>query len=170
MANVNEFDANRVMLELSKVAPFALITCALLSFIAVGVFCVDYYESLFLIRFKESARIMAILVAVIQELVRFGLLIASIRDFSDKKPFNGWLGLVGSLALVVHDIGIAKDIATVWSSKTPELYSGIFIFLILIGLLLEIRLVLTVDGAKLGKSKALKEVQNAKKNGSYQTV
>lgn len=167
MANVSQFDANRVMLELSKVAPFALIGCALLSFIGVGIFCVDYYEELLSPRFKDSAKQMAILIAVIQELVRFSLLIASIRDFSDSKAFNGWLGLLASIGLVMHDISIANDIAMMWSKKTPELYSGIFMFLIIIGLVLEIRLVLTVDKAKLGKPVAVREVENATKNGSY---
>jgi len=167
MANLNEFDANRVMVEFSKIAPFALILCALLSFIAVGVFCVDYYEALFNERFKEYSTSMAVMVAIIQELVRFGLLIASIRDFSDKKPFNGWLGLLGSIGLVFHDISICKDVALIWSPENPSLYSDIFIFLILIGLLLEIRLVLTVGKMKtadLGKSK------KEKSNGVYQNA
>lgn len=167
MANVRQFDAQRVMLELSKVAPFALIGCALLSFVAIGIFCVDYYEQLLSSRFEDSAREMAILIAVIQELVRFSLLIASIRDFSDSKAFNGWLGLLASIGLVMHDMSIANDIALMWSKKSPELYSGIFMFLIIIGLVLEIRLVLTVDKAKLGKPAAVIEVENATKNGSY---
>lgn len=166
MTNVNYF-----MNELSKLAPFALIGCAILSFTAVGFFCVDYYESLFLKRLPDSAFILAVLVALIQELVRFALLIASIRDFSDKKPFNGWLGLFGSLALVGHDISIAKDVALLWSANAPKVYSSIFIFLILIGLLLEIRLVLTVKNGSLGKpTAAKKEVKHAIKNGSFQPV
>jgi hypothetical protein len=171
MANVNEFDANRVMQEFSKIAPFALILCALLSFISVGVFCVDYYDSLFKERFDEYSMSMAVMVAVIQELVRFGLLIASIRDFSDKKPFNGWLGLVGSVGLVFHDISICKDIATVWSPENPSLYSDIFVFLILIGFLLEIRLVLTIRNASFSKSSAVgKSKESQRSNGVYQTA
>lgn len=166
MANVNQFDANRVMQEFSKIAPFALILCALLSFISVGVFCVDYYDSLFRERFDEYSMSMAVMVAVIQELVRFGLLIASIRDFSDKKPFNGWLGLLGSIGLVFHDISICKDVASIWSPENPTLYSDIFVFLILIGLLLEIRLVLTIRNTSFSKLEGVgKSHENQRSNG-----
>lgn len=167
MANLNEFDANQVMLSLSRFAPFALISCALLSFFAVGFFCVDYYEELFKERFDDAARPLAIMVALIQELVRFALLIASVRDFSDKRAFNGWLGLAGSVALVIHDAGIAKEVATMWSKQNPDQYAGIFLFLIFVGALLEIRLILTVNGASLGKPK---KAARYERNGSLQTA
>jgi hypothetical protein len=153
MTNVTtSFDASKIMGEISKFAPFALLICALFSFVAVSIFTVDYYEHLFLKRFSENAKFMAIVVAVIQEAVRFGLLVTSIKDFSDKKPFNGWLGLVGSIILVAHDISIAKDISSLWSPENPSPYSGILIFLILIGLLLEIRLILTLSGTTEDKN------------------
>lgn len=148
MTNVRtSFDAPKIMREISKFAPFALLICALFSFVAVSIFTVDYYEHLFEKRFSDNARFMAIVVSVIQEAVRFGLLVTSIKDFSDKKPFNGWLGLAGSIILVAHDISIAKDISFLWSPENPSPYSGIFIFLILIGLLLEVRLILTLSGS-----------------------
>lgn len=153
MTNVRtSFDAAKIMHEISKFAPFALLICALFSFVAVSIFTVDYYEHLFQKRFTENARFMAIVVAVIQEAVRFGLLVTSIKDFSDKKPANGWIGLAGSIVLVVHDISIAKDISHLWSPENPTPYSGILIFLILIGLLLEIRLILTLSGSSREKN------------------
>lgn len=174
MAKVtNQFDVAGIMATFSRFAPFALIVCALLSFIAVGVFCVDFYEELFSKRFKSHAHNMAIMVAVIQELVRFSLLISSVRDFSDNKKGNGWLGLIASAGLVMHDIYVAYDIAEMWSKSKPELYSGVFIFLIVIGLILEIRLVLTVDNASLGKPKASNNqngVPRNQRNGNYQTA
>lgn len=166
MTNVTSFDASRIMREISKVAPFALLTCALLSFIAVGIFSVDYYQELFLKRFTESARFMAIMVAVIQEAVRFGLLIASIRDFADRKPLNGWLGLIGSIALVIHDVSIAKSLALIWDPLNPVPYSSILVFLILIGLLLEVRLILTV-GKELPAERTLPAERSYQPNGVH---
>lgn len=160
------FDASGIMREISKAAPFALLACAILSFIAVGVFSIDYYQELFAKRFTESARFMAIMVAVIQEAVRFGLLIASIRDFADKKYLNGWLGLLGSVALVLHDVSIAKDLALIWNADNPKPYSSILIFLILIGLLLEIRLILTV-GKEVPARKEMPATKEYQPNGVH---
>jgi len=144
MSKVQSFDASYIMREVSKAAPILLLVCALASFFTVGIFAVDYYENLFQ-RFGTHSRTLAILIASIQELVRFALLVSSIRDFSDKKKFNGWLGLLGSLALVFHDIGVAYSIAEMWDAANPVPYSTVLIFLILLGLGLEIRLILTVD-------------------------
>ena len=129
---VNSFDTSRIMLEISKAAPLALLVFAFLSFFAVGVFAIDYYQTLFEPRFGRMAKVMAILIAVIQESVRFGLLITSIRDFADKKKFNGWLGLLGSTGLVIHDISLCNNIAKMWSATDPLPYSSLFMFLILI--------------------------------------
>ena len=142
------------MLEISKAAPLALLVFAFLSFFAIGVFAIDYYESLFTSRFGRLARPMAILIAIIQEAVRFGLLITSIRDFADDKKFNGWIGLVGSVGLVVHDISLCNNIAKMWNESNPLPYSSLFMFLILIGLLLEFRLVLTVGNSRKSKKKS----------------
>ena len=144
MTNVNSFDVGAIMREISKAAPLLLLLAAVGSFFAVGIFAVDYYESLFS-RFGTHARTMAVLIASIQELVRFALLVATIRDFSDEKRFNGWLGLLGSVALVFHDISVARSIASMWSPDAPGQYAAVLIFLILVGLGLEIRLALTVD-------------------------
>ena len=158
---VNSFDTSRIMLEISKAAPLALLVFAFLSFFAVGVFAIDYYQTLFEPRFGRMAKAMAILIAIIQEAVRFGLLITSIRDFADKKKFNGWLGLLGSTGLVIHDISLCNNIAKMWSATDPLPYSSLFMFLILIGLLLEFRLILTV-----GKDQDKKTLVNFSQNGA----
>lgn len=157
---VSSFDTSRIMLEISKAAPLGLLVFAFLSFLAVGIFAVDYYQSLFEPRFGRMAKPMAILIAVIQEAVRFGLLVTSIRDFADKKKFNGWIGLIGSIGLVIHDISLCNSIAQMWDSTNPLPYSSLFMFLILIGLLLEFRLILTI-----GNNKA-KEVVSFSANGA----
>jgi len=168
MTNLSKISTGSIMLQISKAAPFGLLVFALLSFVAVGVFAYDYYRELFLVRFPSSAAFMAILCAIIQEAVRFGLLVASIRDFTDSKPANGWLGLLGSIALVLHDIVIAKAIGRVWSPADPDAYVGLLVFLILTGLLLEIRLILTVGGSpkrKANNSRSRNGVSTVQGNG-----
>jgi len=145
---VNSFDTSSIMLEISKAAPLALLVFAFLSFLAVGVFAIDYYDTLFAPRFGRLSKAMAVLIAVIQESVRFGLLITSIRDFADKRKFNGWIGLIGSIGLVLHDISLSNSIAKMWDAENPLPYSSLFMFLILIGLLLEFRLILTVKNSR----------------------
>lgn len=147
MANLQNVTITDVMRGLSKIAPVALVVCALLSFVAVAIFSVSYYETLLIPHLPSVGRGMAILIAAIQEFVRFALLVSSVRDFSEGKQFNGWLGLVGSGLIVWHDMSLAYSIATSWSAENPSAYTAIFYFLILIGLLLEIRLILTVGAA-----------------------
>lgn len=159
MSKVQSFDANGVMDFFKSAAPILLLISAIASFAAIGIFQVDYYDKLFAKNFPNHSITMAVLIAVITELVRFALLVSSIRDFSDSKPFNGWLGLLGSLALVVHEISVSRSMAALWSTDNSTAYSTVFIFLILLGLGLEIRLILTVD------LKAKKQVRTANKNG-----
>ena len=148
------------MLEISKAAPLALLVFAFLSFFAIGIFAIDYYDSLFNSRFGRLSKPMAVLIAIIQEAVRFGLLVTSIRDFADKRKFNGWIGLVGSIGLVLHDISLSNSIAKMWDAENPLPYSSLFMFLILIGLLLEFRLILTV------KNSSSKTSVNFSQNGA----
>ena len=170
MSNVNDsFDASKMMHEISKAAPLLLLLGAVASFISFGIFAVDYYANLFS-KFDTHARTMGIVIASITELVRFALLVSSIRDFSDSKRFNGWLGLLGSVALVFHDINVARSIASSWDAVNPVPYSTTFIFLILLGLGLEIRLILTTS-SPVKSSKHSGKNENVKKsissNGVY---
>lgn len=170
MSNVDQsFDASKLMHEISKAAPLLLLLGAISSFISFGVFAVDYYENLFS-KFGTHARTMGVVIASITELVRFALLVSSIRDFSDSKRFNGWLGLMGSVALVFHDVNVARSIASAWDAANPVPYSTTFIFLILLGLGLEIRLILTTSKPVVKKTAGI-NVSNGKKssslNGAY---
>lgn len=170
MSNVDQsFDASKMMHEISKAAPLLLLLGAIASFISFGIFAVDYYANLFS-KFGTHARTMGVVIASITELVRFALLVSSIRDFSDQKRFNGWLGLMGSIALVFHDINVARSIASAWDIVNPTPYSTTFIFLILLGLGLEIRLILTTS-KPVAKKSGSKNVSSVKKpqssNGVY---
>jgi len=72
--------------------------------------------------------------------------VSSVRDFADAKRGAGWLGLLGSVALVAYDIKISSSVATLWANEAfdASVYSSTIVFLILLGLLLEVRLVLTM--------------------------
>lgn len=153
MSNLQNISLRDFINSLSKAAPILLTLCALLSFIAVGIVCFDYYNELFKVRFGSNSIYMAILASAIQEFVRFGLLMASIKDFSEKKSLNGWIGLTGSAVLVWHDLSLSSSIAQIWSIENASAYESILWFLILVGLLLEIRLVLTVSSSNTTMNK-----------------
>lgn len=149
MANLSYSNNNNAtavaMAEIIKAAPLALLVCALLTFGAVAVFVHDYYRALFLPRFGPAgAAAMAGTLAAVQELIRFGLLVASIRDFSERRAAAGWLGLVGSLGLVFHDLHTAQAVASLWQASGGGV-GGVLTYLVLVGLLLEVRLILTAS-------------------------
>ena len=173
MSNVDQsFDPAKIMVEISKAAPLLLLIGAIASFTSFGIFAVDYYEQLFS-KFSTHSRTMAIVIASITELVRFALLVSSIRDFSDSKRFNGWFGLIGSVALVFHDINVARSIAQMWDVANPLPYSSTFIFLILLGLGLEIRLILTTGKTQKSSENIFRKTQKSsgkkseRSNGVY---
>lgn len=163
---MTKLNVSSVITELAKIAPFALIICALLSFLAVGIFSTDYYQHLFEKRFGGSAFAMAVMVASIQEAVRFGLLITSLHDFRSDNLARGWIGLLASIWLVWHDISISYQLANLWDPTKPKQYSSILIFLIVIGLVLELRLVLSITGKKMVE----KKYQRNNQNGSSKTA
>ncbi len=159
MSNLQKHqDVKRIMENVSNAAPFALLLMAIGTFLAVGIFRTDYYTEIFAVRLGGiSALSMAIFVAILEEGVRLALLISSVRDFSDRRKGNGWLGLIGSVALVAYEIQTSIHVAGMWASEgaaTLPTYRTLLIFLILTGLLLEIRLILTIPGASLGKPPA----------------
>ena len=173
MSNVDQsFDPIKLTGELSKAAPILLILCALCSFFFVGFFSVHYYEKIFS-SIGSYARTMAVVIAVITELVRFALLLASVRDFADKKPFNGWLGLFGSVALVFHEIDVARSIAEMLNPENVLALSGILIFAVLVGFGLEVRLVMTMGKTQKSSENIFRKTQKSsgkkseRSNGVY---
>ena len=157
MANLQNFQVSQIMEQVSKFAPFALLTMAVGTFLTVGIFRTDYYDHIFSVRFEPwAAMAMAVFVSVIEEGVRLALLISSMRDFSDKRSGNGWLGLAASIALVWYEISTTQQVAELWAAgeaAAADTYRGFLIFMVLLGLILELRLILTVPNASLGKPK-----------------
>jgi len=157
------FDVENFMLKVAAWSPFVLTALAFATFLGVGIFFVDYYQSVLSFRFGGYSLAFGIFLAVIHEAVRFALLVSSLRDFGDKKTANAWLGLVGSIALVWHDISVAGDLSAMYaqSGASAGTFQGLLTFLILLGLLLELRLILTIE-------KRVRYVKADPVNGQYQ--
>lgn len=141
----------KIMAESAKYAPLILTILAFGTFAGVGIFLTDYYSEILNPRFGKSAFYLAVFLALIHEATRFALLISSMRDFSDNRSLNGWLGIVGSVGLVAHDLKTAAKIGSLYGSDT---FAGLITFLVLIGLLLEFRLILTIER----RNKAIRNV------------
>ena len=123
-------------------SPF-LIFFGMLSFIILGVFATDYYADLNARRFGYfGGLVIAVCISLIIEGGRFAFLLASVRDFSIGQKKNGWLGLIASLLLVIHDLTVSWKIAHLWSEKNQLDYFNLLLFLVLFGLAVEIRLVI----------------------------
>jgi hypothetical protein len=155
MANVTNFQVSNIMGKVSDYAPFILLAMAVGTFLTVGIFRTDYYNHIFAVRFEPwAAMAMAVFASIIEEGVRLALLVSSIRDFSDSRKGNGWLGLVASVALVWYEISTTQHVAELWATgeaAAVSTYKGFLVFMVLLGLVLEMRLILTVPGASLGK-------------------
>ena len=169
MTNLRNFQVSSIMRTVSEYAPFALLIMAIGTFLTVGIFWYDYYAHIFGSRFAPWAAVsMGAFAAIIKEGVRLSLLVSSIRDFSDKRRGNGWLGLLASIALVWYEISTTQQVAQLWAegeAATADTYRGFIIFMVLLGLVLELRLILTVPGASLGKPK-----RGQSANGAYNAV
>ena len=146
------------MRKAADVAPLALLVMAIGCFLIVGIFRTDYYHHAFETRFPDwGAWCLAVFAAVIEEGTRLSLLVASMRDFTDNRKGNGWLGLVGSVALVIWEIHTAAEIASLWAlgkAADQGVYLGFLVFMVLLAFLLEIRLILTMKDGHLGNEKA----------------
>jgi hypothetical protein len=133
------FDTDIIMSAFSNFAPFLLLISAVGSFIIVGIFTADYYNTMFWARFGSFAFAMAVGVVVLEELTRFSFLVSSVKDFKDKKKAEGFFGLLISLILVAHDITIAIKVGNLWGLGELPL-----VFAIVIGFAIEIRMVMTM--------------------------
>jgi len=126
-------------------SPF-LIVFGVLSFIVLGVYATDYYADLNTRRFGSfGGLVIAICLSLIIEGGRFAFLLASVRDFSIGNKKNGWLGLIASILLVVHDITVSWKISHLWSSEHALDYFNMLLFLVLFGLFVEARLVMAFN-------------------------
>ncbi len=146
MTNLENLTVNDVLQSIADAAPALIVATSLGTFGIIGYFQADYYTTIFSDDFANSKWI-GISIAVFTELVRFVLLISSVKDFSNNKRFQGILGLVASVGLVFHDIQTNKAIATVLEGIHSHYFSSILNFLVVLGLILEIRLILAISSS-----------------------
>lgn len=143
MTKVNEFET-----KISTVSLYALLACAIITFLIFAIFSIDFYQVAYARRFGSWGIVVAVCVGAVHELVRCALLLTSVRDFMRGKIVIGSLGLVASILLVVYDIHFAFRIADLWTASDFAFhatdYYGSFIYDVCIGLVLELRLILTV--------------------------
>jgi hypothetical protein len=132
----------KAMNSLAKHADLFLLLFALLSFVLLIIFKTDYYLHIFSPRFGTKLGIaVAVASAILVEGVRFSLLVASASDAINKNSKGLWLGIVASILITIYDLTICIEIGNVWGSYV---HSHILQVFVVLGLLLEIRLVLMV--------------------------
>jgi len=137
-----------LMYHITKQASLLLLIFAILSFIALTVFKVEYWLDAFQLKFPIAlAWTMAVSVAIIVEGVRFSLMVSSAEDIANGHTAKFWLGMAGSVALLVYEVFyMAETIGHTWSS-TDSTYTNLFKFLALLGMLLELRLCLLMKNS-----------------------
>jgi hypothetical protein len=164
------FTVQSAMQMVAKYSLGTLLILATASFFSLTIFKTDYYLQLFDSRWGTKAHwlawLMAIGVSVITEAIRLGLLVASARDFSLRNFIGGWLGLVGSIALTFYDWQIADTVARIWQVDSVSV-SNIFRFLVVVGLLIELRLILMLFAGLEGKPGKAKRESKVHQNGHY---
>jgi len=135
------------MYKISSQASLILLILAICTFIALTIFKFDYWHNSFLIKFNDmEAKIMAVFVASIAEAIRFGLLISSSKDIADKNTIGWVLGILASIGMLFYEVFyMAYHVGEYWSRQTTT-FTNLFIFLAIMGFILELRLCLLMRG------------------------
>ncbi|MCB0643723.1 MAG: hypothetical protein KDC44_18880 [Phaeodactylibacter sp.] len=148
MEKTDNVTARQIIVWLSEAAPVLIVLLATASFVLIGSFKADFYAHQYEPRFGERALFAGVATAALFGLVRLVPLITSFRDFSNSRQASGWLGLLGSFAMVWYEISEASAVAQVWNPSEPVFYSRMITFVVLLGVGLEIRAILTVGSLK----------------------
>lgn len=100
----------------------------------------------------------AIIYAFFVEGVRASLMLASANDASNKNWGRFVLGFLGSIGMIVYDIYISLGIGQMWGQSV---FTGMMIFLVVCGGLLEIRLCMLISGSTANATPAnVKEMKD----------
>lgn len=138
-----------LMYHITKHASLFLLLFAALTFISLMVFKIEFWLIAFNVKFPAAlAWAMAVGIAIIVEGTRFSLMVSSAEDIAKGHKTNFWLGMLGSIALLIYEVFyMASEIGTTWSD-TDDTYTNLFKFLAVLGMLLELRLCLLMNGSK----------------------
>lgn len=154
----------KTMNLLSVHADLFLLFFAVLSFVLLIIFKTDYYLHIFNPRLGQKIGLgVAISTALLVEGVRFSLLVASAADAINKNKKGLWLGIIASILITTYDMFICNEVGLVWGSAV---HAHILQTFVILGLLLEFRLVLMVvnSGQDLGNGQNQNSTQNQKQH------
>lgn len=136
---------------LSDVAPLIVLAITLLSFALLGVIEYNYYAEYILKgNLTNWGLVMFVAggVAAFVQLLRSGLVLMSIRDFSADRDGRGFFGLLFSLAATIYCTFEISHLAEAWSAGNPTLSGWIGTVLYFVnwaGFALEVRIALSVS-------------------------
>jgi hypothetical protein len=128
---------DNIMGEAAEVSPFLLLGFSLIAFIVIATFWTIYYNEVFYPKMGENAFFAAIATAVIQEGSRLAFMMQSVRDFKLSNFVGCGIGAIFSIALLYHDVNVAKDLSTKWDNQDLPI-----LFFIWVTAGIELRLVL----------------------------
>lgn len=142
-----------LMHQITKQATLFLLIFACLSFVGLVIFKVEYWLLALQPKFNHTlAWVMGVTIAIVVEGVRFSLMVASAEDIAKGRTLNFLLGMLGSIALLVYEVFYMANVVGASWSTTDDTYTNLFKFLALVGMLLELRLCLLMNGTKDTKS------------------
>ena len=142
-----------LMHQITKQASLFLLIFACLSFVGLVIFKVEYWLLALQPKFNHTlAWVMGVTIAIVVEGVRFSLMVASAEDIAKGRRLNFVLGMLGSIALLVYEVFYMANVVGASWSTTDDTYTNLFKFLALVGMLLELRLCLLMNGTKDAKS------------------
>lgn len=151
MKKTSEMLAKSAIKGLSDVAPLIVLAITLLSFALLGVIEYNYYAEYILKgNLTNFGLVMFVAggVAAFVQLLRSGLVLMSIRDFSADRDGRGFFGLLFSLAATIYCTFEISHLAEAWSSGNPTLSNWIGTVLYFVnwaGFALEVRIALSVS-------------------------
>lgn len=147
--NLKMETTKKTMNALAIQADLFLLIFAVLSFVLLIIFKSDYYSHIFNSRFGLKVGLgVGIATAFLTEGVRFSLLVASAADAINGNKKGLILGIIASILITIYDLFICVEVGLVWGSVV---HSHILQTFVILGLLLEVRLVLMVNkGGNVG--------------------
>lgn len=154
---MNSNQTRELLMKFTHIVPFLIGLMALISFVSYGIFGAHFYNEYFATKLPEMSLGMAILFVVVKEGSRLILLISSATDFLHKNYWGGALGVLASIGLVIFEWREAIHVAQFWSPDSPTLFVNSFRFLIVMGLILEFRVILMLSNSEEKEQENLEE-------------
>lgn len=130
-----------------KSSPLWLLLALVLSFAIMLVLQVAYYEEIVLVDkvVKPLNVILAIAFAVMSQVLRFALVLASLHDFSNNKGIAGIFGMLASIGATIFATHEVLQMVEIWGgTMTKSSFESMLLFVVWVGLGLEIRVVMNV--------------------------